>query len=104
MVLLRPAAPFLEWAKSLDDSGLVPNPEGERTVYLVPEWDDDAGKERVLKAVYAELFEQELFAWHTDESDWPKKRGLREFKQWFGIEMHSLVVDVCDGRLYDDDV
>ena len=104
VVMLRPAAPFLEWAKSLDDSGLAPDPNDERTVYLVPEWEDDAGKERVLRAVFTELFEQELFGWHTDEADWPQMRGLREFRKWFDIEMHSMVVDVCGDALFDDEV
>jgi hypothetical protein len=35
-LIVRPAAPFLAWAKSLDDSGAVPNPAGEQTVYLIP--------------------------------------------------------------------
>lgn len=102
-IILRPAQPFLDWAASLDDSGLLPNVEGERTVYLVPEWEDDNSQERVLKKVFAELFERELSGWHTDDSAWPKVRGLREFRKWFHIEMHSLIEDLCPGSIFDDE-
>ncbi len=102
-MILRPAKPFLEWAATLDDSGIVPDVEGEQTVYLVPEWEDDKGQERVLKRVFAELFERELGGWHTDESKWPRVRGLREFRKWFHIEMHSLIEDLCTGGIYDDE-
>ena len=102
-IILRPAQPFLDWAASVDDSGIIPDVEGEQAVYLVPEWEDDKGRERVLKRVFAELFERELFGWHSDESKWPKVRGLREFRKWFRIEMHSLIEDVCVGGIYDDE-
>ncbi len=104
VIILRPAQPFLDWAASLGCDDVLPNMDGEQTVYLIPEWGDDREKERVLQRVFAVLFEQELFSWHTDESAWPKVRGLREFKGWFHVEMHSLVVDLVDGEIYDDDV
>ena len=102
-IILRPAQPFLEWAAGLDDSNILPDAAGEQTVYLVPEWDDDKGQERVLKRVYRELFERELFGWHTDESRWPRVRGLREFRKWFRIEMHSLIEDLCMDGIFDDE-
>ena len=66
VLIVRPRRPFLEWAAQLDDSGLLPDVDGEQTAYLVPEFEDDAKRERVLKLVYAEVFERELFGWHTD--------------------------------------
>lgn len=98
-IILRPAQPFIDWAAGLDDSGLVPSAEGEQHAYLVPEWEDDREQERVLKKVFAELFERELFGWHMVEEDWPRDRSLREFLRWFHIEMHSLVIDVCQEPL-----
>lgn len=41
VVILRPGPSFIEWASKLDDSGIVPSFEGEQTVYLVPEFEDD---------------------------------------------------------------
>ncbi len=100
---VRPLAPYIEWAKSLDESGLTPERSSEQTVYLVPEFGNDAEAENVLKAVYAEVFERELFAWHTDESDWPKKRTFALFKQWFSVELDSMVEDLCAYPIENDE-
>lgn len=34
-IIVRPDKPFMDWAAVLDDSGHVPNPDDEQTVYLV---------------------------------------------------------------------
>jgi hypothetical protein len=104
VVIVRPAQPFLDWATTLDDSGLVPNSDGEQTVYLVPGFEDDDEAAQVLHLVFAEIFERELDSWHTDDTAWPKQRTFVTFKQWFKIEMHSLVEDLCSDELVDDDV
>lgn len=102
-LIVRPKQPFLDWAAGLDDSGLVPDVDGEKTVYLVPEFESDEEGLRVLKRVYAEIFERELDGWHTDPSAWPQKRDFKTFHQWFSIELHSVVEDVVDDALIDDE-
>ena len=42
------------------------------------------------------LFEFQLAAWTEVESTWPATRDLRTFKEWFGVDIHSVVVDVGD--------
>lgn len=101
-LIVRPAKSFLDRAAGLDDSGLVPSPDDEQTVYLVPEFEDDDEREAILKAVWAELFERELLDWHMDPEDWPQNRTLAMFREWFRIEMHSIVEDLVDGPLEDD--
>ena len=32
VVIVRPKQPYLDWAAGLDDSGIVPDPNGEQTV------------------------------------------------------------------------
>jgi hypothetical protein len=103
VLIVRPRKPFLDWAAQLDDSGLVPNVEGEQTAYLIPQFDDDAEAQRVLARVFADVFERELFGWHTDEAAWPKKRTLALFRKWFAVELHSVIEDLCDYELVDDD-
>ena len=88
---VKPLEPFFQWAKTLDDSGLIPGEDDESTVYLVPYILSDQHEAEILKQVYADIFERELFEWHTEESDWPKKRTLTVFKQWFKYEFHSIV-------------
>jgi hypothetical protein len=100
--VIRPAEPFIAWAKALDDSGLAPDPNGEQTVYLVPSFDDSSEAEAILASIYAEIFVRELEDWHTIEADWPKKRTFAMFKQWFRVEMHSVVEDVGLEPIEDD--
>lgn len=103
-LLVRPAQPYLDWAASLDDSGILPDPEGEVTVYLVPEYEDDLEADKVLRRVYAEVFERELFGWCTDESLWPKRRTFTVFMAWFTVELHSIVEDLSNAPISDDDI
>ena len=95
--------PFIKWAAELDDSGIVPSSTDERTVYLIPSYEEAEEADRILKKIYAEIFERELFDWHTDERAWPQKRTLNMFKKWFSIEMHSVVEDLCGYGIYDED-
>jgi hypothetical protein len=102
-LIVRPKQPFLDWAARLDDSGIVPDAEGEQTVYLIPEFEDDQEASAVLKRIYAEVFERELWGWHTDESAWPQNRTLAMFREWFDIELHSVVEDIVGEELIDDE-
>jgi hypothetical protein len=56
-LVVRPKQPFLDWAAKLDDSGLAPCLHGEQTIYLIPEYDNDEDANRLLKLVFAEVFE-----------------------------------------------
>jgi len=102
-IIVRPRKPFLDWAAQLDDSGMLPNSEGEQTVYLIPEYDDDFHAMEVLADGFDIVFESELFAWHTRESDWPQIRTFAMFRDWFDIEFHSIVDDLCDFAIENDE-
>ena len=84
-------------------SGLLPDVEGERTVYLIPEFDTPDDANSVIELIYLAVFENELLGWHTDESAWPRDRNLAIFREWFTIELHSVVEDLCDDEIIDDD-
>jgi len=103
-LIVRPKQPFVDWALGLDDSGMAPPFEGEKTVYLVPDFEDPRQQEKVLEMVYEEVFENELWGWYTDEGGWPRDRTLAMFKEWFHIEMHSVVRDLCGYLMVDDDL
>lgn len=102
-LLLRPKQPFIDWALSLDDSALAPYPDDEQTVYLVPDCDTDEDHQKVLNKLYSELFERELFDWHTDESAWPQNRTYGMFLDWFDYKFHSVIEDLVGGRIFDED-
>ena len=103
VLIVRPKQPYLDWAAQLDDSGLVPDPEGEKTGYLIPEFESDRRSLRDFGDVYPEVFERELDGWHTDESAWPQNRTFAMFKEWFDIELHSVVEDLCAYEIEDDE-
>lgn len=71
-VTVKPAKPYISWAAQLDDSGIVPSENSEKTVYLIPEYENDQDAMKVLSEAYGFVFERELEAWHLDESVWPK--------------------------------
>lgn len=102
-VVVRPKRPYLEWAAGLDDSGLVPDADGERTVYLIPGFESDEDGWAILAEAYESIFENELWGWHTDEVAWPQERSLEMFKAWFYVELHSLVEDLCAYEITDDE-
>ena len=48
------------------------------------------------------VFEHELSGWWANPDDWPKRRDLKTFKEWFDIEFHSIVEDLVDLPLEDE--
>ena len=101
--MLTPRQPFLDWASGLDDSGLVPSPEDEKTVYLIPEYGDVVEAMEILARCYDTIFDLELAGWHTDATAWPEDRTFRKFREWFGIEFHSVIEDLYDFPIKDDE-
>jgi len=49
------------------------------------------------------LFERELAAWCDDPQGWPAKRDLVTFLQWFEPQLRSVVIDLVDAPLEDDE-
>ncbi len=103
VLILKAKEPFREWLLSLPEPDDVTLDEinEDNTVYLVPEYEDDDERDRLLKILYKELFEEQLEGWWTDEKDWPKNRNLTMFKKWFDVEFHSVVIDLVDAELLD---
>ena len=102
-LLIRPKQPFLDWAEGLDDSGFLPDVEGEQTVYLIPSFEMEDEAWEMVEEIFPVVFENELAGWHMDESAWPKDRDFAMFQQWFSIELHSIVEDLCDYEIVDED-
>lgn len=106
-LIVRYKQPFLDWINSAD-----PSPSShvftstevneEHTVYLL-EVEDERGLARWLARHHKELFEGELSGWYTDPKLWPKDRSLKVLQEWCSFELHSVVIDVGDTPLEDDD-
>ena len=103
VVMVRPKQPFLDWAAGLDDSGVLPEVDGEQTVYLIPSFEMEEEAWEMIEEIFPVVFENELLGWHLDESAWPPQRDFAMFQQWFSIEFHSIVEDLCDYEILDED-
>ena len=102
VLVVKPKQPFLAWAHSLDDESKDLTLERLRedcTAYLIPEIQFDSEQHQVLGRCFELLFEEELEAWHTEPKDWPQYRNLEMFLEWFEVEFHSLVFDLCDYQI-----
>lgn len=104
LVIVRAKEPFLEWLKTLPDPCDMTLAEinEDNSAYLIPEFEDDGQRDKVLKKFYDKIFEDQLAGWWTGEEDWPQKRDLRTFKKWFDLQFHSVVEDLVDDMLVDD--
>ena len=99
LMILRPKQPFLDWARWLDDESkdlTLDSLNEDSTAYLIPEIWQDSDQEKFLQTYYDILFEEQLEGWWTDEVSWPQQRDLKLFLEWFEVEFHSLVFDLCD--------
>ncbi len=102
-VIVRPSQPYIDWASNLDDSGIVPDPDGEPSIYLLPEYDTDDEGWALLSKGFDVIFDAELDGWHTDSTAWPAKRTFAMFRRWFQITMCSCIDDLCEGPIIDDE-
>lgn len=98
VLIVRSKELFLHWLNSLPDPGnyTLEDINEDQSALLLPEYEDDRGKENILKKYFKEIFEEQLNGWWTDPDAWPSKRDLKTFKKWFEVEFHSLVFDLVD--------
>jgi hypothetical protein len=107
LIVVRLKQPFVDWVNEAD-----PYTDGSRmtleavnedvSTFLVHDYASE-DLEGWLKEGYLILFEAILEEWYVDEALWPQDRTLALFKRWCGVEIHSMVFDIVDGPLIDDD-
>jgi hypothetical protein len=108
LIIIRFKQPFVDWVNEAD-----PYP-GSGTRMSIEQVNDDSPAFLIhdyaseefgnwLEECYELLFEQILEEWYVDPALWPQDRTLKLFKAWCDVEVHSMVVDMVDGPLEDDD-
>jgi hypothetical protein len=109
-LILRYKEPAVRWIREVDPDGdsddvSLESVNEERTIYLINQRDGaDLGRLEVwLKKNYAQLFELELEGWYTDPELWPRKRSYEIFREWFAPEYHSVLNDLAQGEIFDDE-
>jgi len=97
-LVLEATQVYVDWANNCPGGGpklvLSEMRDDASSVYLIPEM--DFGPEAWLRKNYLTIFEEELHAWHTDETDWPKDRSFKAFQRFFTVSFHSMVMDLGD--------
>jgi hypothetical protein len=99
VMIIKVKGPFLNWLRSLpdpEDNVTLVEINSDGTIYLIPPYEMDYERKRILENYYDIVFENELAEWWTNPDDWPKRRDLEIFKEWFDIEFRSLVEDLVD--------
>jgi len=107
-LLLKLKQPAVDWVNKADPMGdpgiILANANKDRKVFLVDESvaDDMVNVTHWLKLNWERLFEEELESWYIDDSMWVKNRSFDMFREWFEVEIHSIVIDTIDEPLEDD--
>jgi len=77
----------------------VPRANAYGSAFLLPEFDLEEDLQEWVEDNVAWLFDFQLSAWTEDETTWPENRDLKTFREWFRIDIHSVVVDVADDEI-----
>ncbi|MFZ2283882.1 MAG: hypothetical protein WAV86_08400 [Lutibacter sp.] len=89
--VVKPLKPFADWVFNLYPEDGYPE-FIESNIYLVNDEIDDL--EGWLKKKFDKIFMFELGAWNTNKKEWPQKRTYKMFKQWFQVELSTMVFDM----------
>ena len=106
-IVVRPGQPFLDWLHGADPTSIelrVEDLRREPTVYLLPECENEGEVREYLEEVCGQIFEEQLDGWYRVPSSWPGRRHLDAFDHWFEWSFHSVVVDLCDDPLLQEEI
>lgn len=104
LVIIRYKQPYVDWVKMAGDAPMEislqqANDDGDS--FLLPTYESQIdpvdGTEDAIKWVekrWRMFFEHILESWILDEAEWPQKRSLKMFREWFDIEYKSIVWDM----------
>lgn len=121
LVVLIYKQPYIDWVKTAGEFPIdltLEEANDDSEAFLVPSFDSQMdpvdGTEDAVKWVekrWRMFFEHVLGSWINDENEWPQKRTLKMFREWFDVEYRSMVwdmgneplmIDDCDNELDDE--
>lgn len=108
-VSITGAQPYLDWMRQTDAAFAkgtltVARAKPYGTALLLPEFELEEDIQEWIEENAVWLFEFQLAAWTDDESSWPVARDLKTFREWFRVDVHSLVVDMADTDIEGDEL
>lgn len=100
--------PFLDWLSTAGPDPLhlpltLEDLRDDNDAFLIPQFDDSQDSVKWIEKRWRVLFDSFLFDWITEESMWPQNRTLKMFREWFDIEVHSMVWDFANESLLVED-
>jgi hypothetical protein len=100
-ITLVGAEPYVEWTRTRDadfNKGAltVARTKTYGTALLLPEFEFEEDLQDWVEENAVWLFEFQLAAWTEDETAWPAVRDLKTFREWFRVDVHSVVIDAGD--------
>jgi hypothetical protein len=100
-VTITGAKPYVDWTLNTDADAnkgaiTVARARTYGSAFLMPEFELEEDIQEWVEDNAIWIFEFQLGAWTDDESTWPPVRDLKSFREWFNIDIHSVVVDVGD--------
>lgn len=103
------AQPYVDWMRQTDadfnkGAVTVARANAYGSAFLLPEFDLEEDVQEWVEDNFGWLFEFQLSAWSDDESAWPPARDLKTFREWFRVDIHSVVVDVADDEIEGDEI
>jgi len=95
------ARPYIDWTRRTDSDAAkgaltVRRAKPYGSAFLLPEFELEEDVQEWVEDNAAWIFEVQLAAWTDDESSWPATRDLATFREWFKVDIHSVVVDVAE--------
>ncbi|MCK5370591.1 MAG: hypothetical protein KAQ62_18640 [Cyclobacteriaceae bacterium] len=99
-IVLKPLKPYVKWIHGVEpDDQIIEN--SEANIYLVNEEIGDL--EKWLKKNYNKFFALELENQLLDRKKWPQNRNYKMFKQWFKVELSTMIYDLENNPVYKED-
>jgi len=102
VAVIKPKQPYIDWVNHLPDNQdwvTVANLQTDCTAILIPEFDREKKSKAFIDTLAESIFEEELAGWCTGEACWPKKRTKKMFREWFDVEVHSVVLEAGKGLI-----
>ena len=94
-----PKEPFKKWAtkyNELSDDDLQSR-LGEKHIYLIEyAYGENLSLEK-LEPYFQQIFEYELDSWNGFKNEWPQKRNLKLFLEWFEVNLCDDIFDLEEG-------
>jgi hypothetical protein len=73
-------------------------------IYLLPERDSTEASLKYVKIHFKGFFEEELFAWNTDEDVWGEELTWELFNKWFNLSIQSMIFDTIEDKILKEEI